>query len=113
MEPIHIKRSTLTAEPTRHGDDVMKEVLLRSGVLPAVTQVATATIPPNHENELHEHPTMFEIYYVLSGEADYDIAGQTYSVGPGDFVIVPPATQHRQRTKSAPHRIFYWGIATG
>ena len=111
MDPLHIRRVTVSPEPTRHGDAVLKEVLLRGGVLPQVTQVAVATIPPHHENEFHEHPTMFEIYYVLSGEAEYDIAEKTYSVGPGDLLIVPPRTPHRQRSKADPHRIFYWGIA--
>lgn len=111
MEPIHVKRASLVSEPTRHGAEVTKEVLLRGGVLPDVTQVATATIPPHHENEFHEHPTMFEIYYVLSGEADYDIDGTTYAVGPGDFLVIPPGARHRQRSRSTPHRIFYWGIA--
>lgn len=111
MDPVHIRHATISPEPTRHGNAVLKEVFLRGGVLPQVTQVAVATIPPHHENEFHEHPTMFEIYYVLTGEADYDIGGKTYSVAPGDLLIVPPQTQHRQRSKAEPHRVFYWGIA--
>jgi quercetin dioxygenase-like cupin family protein len=98
-------------EPTRHGNP--KQVLLRGGVLPGVTQVAVASFPEVCETDLHSHPTMYEIYYVLEGGATYRIGNEAVEVGPGDFFVVPPGIIHNQRVTSAPHRIFYWGIETG
>lgn len=96
---------------SRHGTG--KSVILRDGVLPAVTQVAVTTLETGFEAELHAHPTMYEIYFVLSGRADYHLNGVEYAVEAGDFIVVPPGTVHRQRVTEGPHAIFYWGIATG
>jgi mannose-6-phosphate isomerase-like protein (cupin superfamily) len=97
-------------EATRHGNP--KQVLLRNGALPGVTQVAVATFPECVETELHSHPSMYEVYFVLDGRATYRIGAGEFEVGPGDFFFVPPGVTHNQRVTSAPHRIFYWGIAT-
>lgn len=96
-------------EPSAH--NTPKQVYLRGGVLPNVTQVAVGTLETGFEAELHAHPTMYENYYVLEGRAVYQVGENEYEVGPGDMIIVPPATLHRQRVIAGPHRIFYWGIA--
>ena len=98
-------------ERTRHGNP--KHVLLRNGELPGVTQVAVATFPECVETDLHSHETMYEVYFVLEGRATYRIGDAEFEVGPGDFFYVPPGVTHNQRVTSAPHQIFYWGIATG
>jgi mannose-6-phosphate isomerase-like protein (cupin superfamily) len=97
------------AEASRHA--APKQVYLRDGVLPGVTQVAVATLETGFEAELHSHPTMYENYYVLSGRAVYRVGEEEYEVEAGDMVVVPPATPHRQRVIEGPHRIFYWGLA--
>jgi hypothetical protein len=51
-------------EPSLHGTP--KQVYLRGGVLPAVTQVAVVALAEGFEAELHRHPTMFENYYSSS-----------------------------------------------
>lgn len=107
---MFIKLEQCPVEPTRHGNP--KQVLLRDGILPAVTQVAVATFPDLIETELHNHPTMYEVYFVLEGSALYTIGDQCYEVSAGDFFIVPPGVTHNQKITVTPHRIFYWGIAT-
>ena len=96
-------------ESTRHG--TLKRVFLRDGTIPAVTQVAVGDFHECIETELHSHPTMYEIYFVLEGRAEYRIGSDIYEVGPGDFFYVPPGITHNQRVTAPPHRIFYWGIA--
>jgi quercetin dioxygenase-like cupin family protein len=98
------------AEPSRHGNP--KQVLLGNGVLPGVTQVAVGSFTECTETELHSHPTMYEVYFVLAGEATYRIGEAEFAVGPGDFFFVPPGIVHNQKVTAAPHQIFYWGIAT-
>src|SRR5262249_19029635 len=95
--------------PTSHGNP--KQVLLRGGMLPGVTQVAVATFEGAAETELHSHPTMYEVYFVLEGRAVYTIGEGEFKAKAGDFFFVPPGVAHRQRVTAAPHRIFYWGIA--
>jgi mannose-6-phosphate isomerase-like protein (cupin superfamily) len=106
-----VKSSEAQEEPSRHGSP--KRVYLRGGALPDVTQVAVGTMETGFEAELHSHPTMYENYYVLEGRAVYRVGEEEREVGPGDLIVVPPATPHRQRVLEGPHRVFYWGIATG
>ncbi|MCU1330049.1 MAG: cupin protein [Bryobacterales bacterium] len=107
---MRIRLNEAPVELTPHGNP--KRVLLRSGVLPNVTQVAVGEFPELMQTELHSHPTMFEIYFVLEGEAIYRIGDEEIEVTPGNFFYVPPNTTHNQTVTVAPHRIFYWGIAT-
>ncbi len=104
-----VRGSGVAAELTSHGTP--KRVLLRGGVLPDVTQVAVAEFGEGGEIEVHAHPTMWEVYYVLEGEAAYFVGEDVHEAGPGDLVIVPPATRHGLKVTRAPHRVFYWGIA--
>jgi quercetin dioxygenase-like cupin family protein len=103
-----IRVTEAITEPSIH--NTPKQVYLRGGVLPGVTQVATATLEAGVEIEPHAHPTMFEIYYVLAGRAVYHVGEEHHDVGPGDFIVVPPRTRHYQTVLEGPHRIFYWGI---
>lgn len=105
-----VKGSERPEELTAHGTP--KRVLLRGGVLPGVTQVAVASFDQHGEVELHTHPTMYEVYYALEGEATYYVGEDVYEVAPGDLVVVPPETVHGLRVSRAPHRVFYWGVAT-
>jgi quercetin dioxygenase-like cupin family protein len=106
-----IKLEQTREEPTAHGNP--KRVYLRAGVLPDVTQAAVSTLETGFEVELHSHPTMYENYYVLEGRALYRVGDEELEVGPGDMIVVPPDTPHSQRVLEGPHRVFYWGIATG
>jgi quercetin dioxygenase-like cupin family protein len=110
-DSVHVKLSDCPVVPSRHGNP--KQVLAGPGVLPNVTQVAVAVFEGLMETELHSHPTMYESYFVLEGEAVYTVGEERYAVAPGDFFVVPPGTIHNQRVTVAPHRIFLWGIATG
>jgi quercetin dioxygenase-like cupin family protein len=104
-----IKSHNCPIEPSLHGNP--KQVFLRGGVLPDVTQVAVGTMEQGHVAEPHQHPTMFEIYYVLEGRAVYHVGEDRHEVEPGDLIVVPPATIHWQAVTEGPHRVFYWGIA--
>jgi len=105
-----IKSNECRIEPSLHGNP--KRVILRRGILPHVPQVAVGTLTETDEVESHVHPTMYEVYFVLTGRALYTIGGETSEVGPGDLMIVPPNTPHRQQVLEGPHKIFYWGIET-
>jgi len=108
-----IRRSDRQLVPSAHGEHVHKELLLRGGIIPALTQVAESTIGPASAVETHNHPTMWEFFFVLSGEATYVLDGEEFQVGPGDLFVVPPGRQHSQKTQSDSHTVLYWGVATG
>jgi len=55
----------------------------------------------------HSHDAA-EVYFVLSGEGEVVIAGESTPVGPGSAVWIPPDVEHFARaTGSVPLRIAY------
>jgi quercetin dioxygenase-like cupin family protein len=104
-----IRGSDALLEHGRHGQ--LKQVLLSGGRLPGVTQIATATLEAGLGVETHSHPTMWEIFYVLEGAAEYFVGTDRYTATTGDLVVVPAGVPHSVTAIEAPHRILYWGIA--
>lgn len=107
-----IKAADRKIVPSSHAG-ISKEVILGSGILVNTTQVAVATLQTGESTELHRHPTMFEVYFVLRGEATYVVGDAEWQVSPGDLVIVPADTLHRLSVTRGPHEILYWGLETG
>ncbi|MEK7642983.1 MAG: cupin domain-containing protein [Patescibacteria group bacterium] len=114
MRPVHVRRDDVDREPTRHGSSVLKQVFVRGGVLPDVTQVAVAVLDRTKDDvELHKHPTMWECYFCIEGRAVYTVGDEQIEMRPGDFLAIPPDTMHNQRVIDETHTIFYWGISVG
>ncbi len=42
----------------------------------------------------HVHPDRVEAFWVLDGEAEFDLDGEVTSAGPGSFVLVPGGVAH-------------------
>jgi mannose-6-phosphate isomerase-like protein (cupin superfamily) len=56
--------------------------------------VAEFLNPPGFAPPLHRHQVEDEMFYVLSGTARFDCAGQRLHAGPGDFVLLPAGLPH-------------------
>ncbi|HKE67034.1 MAG TPA: cupin domain-containing protein [Micromonosporaceae bacterium] len=50
--------------------------------------------PPGFAPPLHRHLEEDEMFYVLSGTAEFQCAETTFSAGPGDFVLLPQGLAH-------------------
>ena len=55
-----------------------------------------------HEYARHYH-NLFEIYYITSGNCTYFIDNKTYSLKPGDLVLIPDGIIHNTRYSNSPH----------
>lgn len=112
QEPLFIKAEKRKKGKAAHGKFTIKETILKGGFLPNVTQVAVSTLCfGKTEPKPHRHATMWEVYFVPQGEAIYEVGKKKYFVRPGDFLAIPPNTEHNQTVTKAPHVVFYWGIA--
>ncbi|MEV0002139.1 cupin domain-containing protein [Micromonospora sp. NPDC050980] len=56
--------------------------------------VAEFVNPPGFAPPLHRHHVEDEMFYVISGTARFECAGQTLHAGPGDFVLLPVGVPH-------------------
>ncbi len=43
---------------------------------------------------LHQHDDHTDAFYVLSGEAEFQLGEEVVRVGPGSFIAVPPGVTH-------------------
>ncbi|MEV0272581.1 quercetin 2,3-dioxygenase [Hamadaea sp. NPDC050747] len=50
--------------------------------------------PPGFAPPLHRHLKEDEMFYVLSGSAEFRCDGEVFSAGPGDFVLLPARLPH-------------------
>jgi quercetin dioxygenase-like cupin family protein len=50
--------------------------------------------PPGFAPPLHRHLAEDELFYVLSGTAEFRCDGEAFTAGPGDFVLLPVGLPH-------------------
>ena len=58
---------------------------------------------------------MHEVFYVVSGEGVFTIAGRRHAVRTGSFIHLAPGEEHSIETRHSPEsalRMIYFGIAT-
>jgi mannose-6-phosphate isomerase-like protein (cupin superfamily) len=51
-------------------------------------------VPPGASRTLHSHEESEQVYVVVEGSGKMSVAGDTETLGKGDLVLVPPATDH-------------------
>lgn len=56
--------------------------------------LAEAIIPAGSKTGLHLHRSSEEIYYVLSGQGIMTLGMESFSIGTGDTVLIPPLNAH-------------------
>ena len=57
-------------------------------------------VPAGAGTDRHYHKASEEFYFMLEGEAQMEIDGETCSVGPGDGILIPPGAWHQIIAKS-------------
>jgi quercetin dioxygenase-like cupin family protein len=78
-------------------------VIPQKDVLFGVLELASGGYYPGHH-----HPAP-EIYYVLSGEAEWTVGDQTFTARPGESIYHPPGKVHRMVNKGKdPLRVVYF-----
>ncbi|HEX8864136.1 MAG TPA: quercetin 2,3-dioxygenase [Lentzea sp.] len=50
--------------------------------------------PPGFAPPLHRHLVEDELFYLLSGAAEFHCDGERFTAGPGDFVVLPAGLPH-------------------
>ena len=91
-------RSREHAAPFTTKDGSTIRVLLDAALGGAANQsLAEATLAPGQATQRHHHTRTEEIYVVLTGSGEMEVAGERRHVGPGDAVLIPPGAPHRIR----------------
>jgi mannose-6-phosphate isomerase-like protein (cupin superfamily) len=68
--------------------------------------LAEAIIHPGQTTRLHRHRRSEELYHITAGTGRMALGQETFDVGPGDTVCIPPGTPHCiENTGTGPLRI--------
>jgi mannose-6-phosphate isomerase-like protein (cupin superfamily) len=84
-------RARDNAEPFTTKDGSTIRELMRAGN----QTLAEATLAPGQQTERHYHAESEEVYYLLEGTGEMEIAGEHSTVGPGDAILIPPGAWHQ------------------
>ena len=68
--------------------------------------LAEAIVAAGEATTLHSHRVTEEVYHVTAGEGRMTLGEDSFRIGPGDTVLIPPGTPHRvEALGDAPLRI--------
>jgi mannose-6-phosphate isomerase-like protein (cupin superfamily) len=100
-------RSRADATPFTTADGSTIRVLLDAEAGGARNQsLAEAWLEPGQATERHYHARSEELYVLLDGGGEMEVAGTRAPVGPGDAILIPPGAWHQIRaTGDGPLRL--------
>ncbi len=79
---------------TTRDESVIRE-LLHPGNSPVKNQsLAEAVIRPGQTTRRHRHRTSEEIYFVTRGQGRMQLGDESFELGEGEAVLIPPGTPH-------------------
>jgi quercetin dioxygenase-like cupin family protein len=69
-------------------------VAIVKGAVPQLSVVEFTIEGPYEGPPPHAHDDVTDSFYVLEGELDFHVDGETFRGGPGTFVAAPPGVMH-------------------
>ena len=103
--------STLPVESVSHDPGIKKQVMLRNGDIPHLTNFSQATFAPGQTVTPHAHAHMVEVFFVEGGKGLIWIDGEPHSLTPGVCVTVEIGELHElQNTGESPLVLTYFGV---
>lgn len=102
--------ASVPAYRTKDGSEI-RELMHPSVHGNRAQSLAEATIPAGTRTILHLHHLTEELYHVTAGEGRMTLGAETFAVGIGDTVCIPPAL-HRghRRGGAAPAVLLFAGV---
>jgi mannose-6-phosphate isomerase-like protein (cupin superfamily) len=92
---MHIKNAhDLPGFGSPHGEIVYELIGHAAGGSQAHS-LAKIVIPPGKASRKHYHPVAEESYFILSGTARMEMAGEVSTLTAGDSVMIPPPQVHQ------------------
>jgi quercetin dioxygenase-like cupin family protein len=107
-----INRSQIAETGVSHDSRIRKRVLIENGRIPKLTNFSQSKIKPGQHCPAHNHPDMWEVYLVESGQGIIVLNGEKINLQPGDRLIVEPGEEHSMQNHSATDDLLltYFGI---
>lgn len=81
--------------PANHSGTLNRRLISSETVGARQIELLHGTIEPGEGASRHAHPGIEQVCYVLEGEADLEIDGESARIGPGDCCFFPADVMHR------------------
>jgi quercetin dioxygenase-like cupin family protein len=95
-----VKRVALADLPIErvfHNPAIAKQVLLRSGEVPHLTQLAQARLAPGQVAPGHAHADLWEIFFAAAGQGEIEVDGVVHALAAGTCIAIEPGETHELR----------------
>jgi mannose-6-phosphate isomerase-like protein (cupin superfamily) len=91
---VHTRYDEQPAYETKDGSEIRE--LMHPGVHGNRAQsLAEARVMPGQETTLHRHRLSEELYHVTAGDGEMTLGAETFAIGVGDTIAIPPGTPHK------------------
>jgi quercetin dioxygenase-like cupin family protein len=107
----------LPLQSTNHVDQqgrpIRKQQFLQPFVIPNFSGFQVATLSAGQTVQRHEHSTMHEIFYILSGKAIFTVEDEDYIATNGTMIHLAPKEMHKivaQESDEGDLVMAYFGI---
>ena len=85
---------SLPIESVSHNSAIKKQVMLRMGDLPHLTNFSQARFQPGQVAAAHTHSDMHEVFFVESGAGQILVDGEAIALTPGVCIAIEPGESH-------------------
>jgi len=100
-----------TVHKDQQGRAIHKRQLIPPFKIPNLSGFSVATLAPGQTVAEHEHGSMHEVFYVLSGRALFTINGERHSAPSGTMVHLVPREKHHILAQDGDDLVMaYFGI---
>lgn len=86
--------TTLPLESVSHNPAIQKQVMLRKGELPHLTNFSQARFAPGQAAPGHSHGDMVEVFFVEAGSGTMYVDDQAHALRPGTCIAVEAGERH-------------------
>lgn len=90
----HTRHADMAPYVTRDGSEI-RELMHPDRQAVRRQSLAEALVPAGEGTRLHRHRLSEEIYHVTAGRGRMTLGGESFEIGPGDTVAIPPGMPHR------------------
>jgi quercetin dioxygenase-like cupin family protein len=106
-----VSLAELPIEAVSHNPAIQKQVMLRMGDLPHLTNFSQARFAPGQVAAGHAHDDMHEVFFVTSGEGAIAINNILYPLTPGVCIAVAPGEIHEVTNTGTQELVLtYFGV---
>mmetsp|Transcript_17881 Transcript_17881/g.25823 ORF Transcript_17881/g.25823 Transcript_17881/m.25823 type:complete len:144 (+) Transcript_17881:198-629(+) len=91
----YVHLDNIPFESVSHDANIYKQVLVRNGEMPHITQVARSELKPGQIASENWHVDMYEVFLVLSGNGTLILNGEALPMTPGACIRVAPPKRHK------------------